>query len=99
MLLCEAVQGHQTHTGDVLVRKPSIVASADTLVLHAAKAHANPTVEEIKLYLDGTKGSSEVIGIPYDNPVEIINDPLIEVVGAFGKRANFLFFGLGYADA
>ena len=91
MLLREAVQGHQTHSGDVLVRKPSIVASADAFVLHTAKAHTNPTVEEEKLYLDGTKGGSEVIGIPYDNPVESSDDFLVEVVGASGKRANLVF--------
>ena len=91
MLLCETAQGHQTHTGDVLVRKPSIVASADAFVLDTVKAHTNPTVEEVKLFLDCAKGGSKVIGIPYDDPIESTDDLLVEIMGAFGKRANIVF--------
>ncbi len=39
----------------------------------------------MKLFLDGTKGSSEVIGIPRDNPVEFTNDLLVEVMAQGGK--------------
>ena len=91
LLLYEAGQGHQTHTGDVLVRETSIVASADTLVLHTAKAHTNPTVEEMKLNPDSAKGRGEIMSVPRDNPIEFANGFLVEIMGANGKRANLVF--------
>ncbi len=90
-LLCEAVQGYQAHPGKAFVKKTPIVASANALELHTAEAHSDPGIKIEELVLDSAKGRSEVMGKPSDNPVEVSNDVLVEVMGADGKGANSVF--------
>jgi hypothetical protein len=62
MLLCEAVQRHQAHAGEALVRETPIVAFADVFELHTAEAHSDPTIKVKELVLDSTEGSGAACG-------------------------------------
>jgi hypothetical protein len=90
-LLHEAEQGDKAQTGQALVRETAVVASADRIELHRAEAHSGPSIEQPKLTVDGTKGRSEEMGKANDNPIEVTNDVLVEIVMADGKRANPIF--------
>jgi len=54
---CDAVQRHQAHAGEALVRKTPIIAFADAFVLHTAEALSDPGVKFKELILDGTAAS------------------------------------------
>ncbi|MEA3396023.1 MAG: hypothetical protein U9R05_00995 [Chloroflexota bacterium] len=75
----------------MLITPTPVIEFADALKLHTAQAFPKPAVQTVKLTFDSTERSGEVMGKPQDNPIESSDGLLVEVMGANGQLADFVF--------
>src|SRR5438477_6243854 len=87
----KAFQSYQAESIEDFVLELQMIVTAFRLGLHAAKPHANPTIEAIKCFATSEEPRCKVSSSTPNNPVEFIHLCLVQVELAASEFPHLVF--------